>query len=633
MSLPVVLPGSCCSVTGASVASQWAEPSYRSRPRCISSSRMPGSQSRIIPALLPRRPLLSLGLLQLLLGCSMVALSFGALSLSSSPPIRSSCPFWAGSSVILSGIVGLTTWRRPMLLLVNMFVLLSVVCVLLNLAGFILCCQGAQLVSSMSSCQLSEAGDACLCCPLPPLSSCPEDKLLLLHPGHSCNTMKILLKKVLFALCALNALTAAVCLVAAALRYLQILTTPPPLPGEPITSVLHGMDEPRSIAEEGEEPSPVPDPDEFVPPAPPPSYFSTFYSYTPRLARRMFGDSVMPLPHISRIKGGEVFCPLDPPPPYEAVVGSSPPPPLPVQEAEMDLEEQREGAGPGRSTSGEHDTAQPNFLHHPRPRQSGPPPSPPLHHPRPPQPRPPPSSPPLGPPQPGLVPPTQTQRLHRSNSDPVLVDLAAKVLSCEAAKRTTDSSTQTSQCALASQPQTVTLRRGPRAPRRPRPSSMVDHQSYRQTQQLVSRFLEQPSACGLAPEVQELVDSIRSVLRSDQEHMEEAVRCASYIEQVCCASYIEQVITGSETVSPANQPPLLPRLGPTPPQAGSSSQTLPLRKRPGLLHLHSCGDLSTFTWAELRPLARRGAGSRAGGARLDHERPHSLIGVFRETVL
>ncbi|KPP76510.1 hypothetical protein Z043_104140, partial [Scleropages formosus] len=115
----------------------------------------PFSESRLFPALLPGRPLLSLGLLQLVLGCSMVALSFGALSLSSSPPIRTSCPFWAGSSVILSGIIGLTTWRRPMLLLVNLFVLLSVVCVLLNLAGFILCCQGAQLVSSMSSCQLA----------------------------------------------------------------------------------------------------------------------------------------------------------------------------------------------------------------------------------------------------------------------------------------------------------------------------------------------------------------------------------------------------------------------------------------------------------------------------------------------
>lgn len=61
--------------------------------------RMRGSESRLVPPLLPARPLLSLGLLQLVLGCSMVALSFGALSLSNSPPVRNSCPFWAGSSV------------------------------------------------------------------------------------------------------------------------------------------------------------------------------------------------------------------------------------------------------------------------------------------------------------------------------------------------------------------------------------------------------------------------------------------------------------------------------------------------------------------------------------------------------
>lgn len=39
----------------------------------------------------------------------------------------------------------------------------------------------------------------------------------------------------------------------------------------------------------------------------------------------MLWDSVIPLPHIygARIKGVEVFCPLDPPPPYETVAGSS----------------------------------------------------------------------------------------------------------------------------------------------------------------------------------------------------------------------------------------------------------------------------------------------------------------------
>ncbi|XP_023253424.1 protein FAM189A2 isoform X1 [Seriola lalandi dorsalis] len=622
MSLPVVLPGSCCPVTGAS---QLAEPSYRNRPRGLSaSSRFAGGGSRL---LLPGRPLLSLGLLQLLLGGSMVALSFGALSLSSSPAIRNSCPFWAGSSVILSGIVGLTTWRRPMLLLVNVFVLLSVVCVLLNLAGFILCCQGAQLVSSMTSCQLSEDGDVCYCCSLSPSSTCPEEKLLELHPAHSCGTMRILLKKVLFALCALNALTTAVCLMAAALRYLQIFSTRAPC-----------MDEPRATVEEREEPPQVPDPDEFVAPAPPPSYFSTFYSCTPRLTCRTLGDSVIPLPHIygARIKGVEVFCPLDPPPPYEAVAGSStntdtqeteihlteltvnttttPPPPT----CDADLSPQTVSVSPGVVDQAK---SQLQPLPPPLPLQQ-------LHAPGP--------------------TPWRRAGIRHSSSDPVLMDLATKGWSSSEtplapSPQTTDSSTQTSQPTLAAHAQgQVTLRRGnndSRTPRRPRPSSMVDYQSYRHTQHLVRRILEQPAAQGLAPEVQELVDSIRNVLQSDEEHMEEAVRCASYIEQV---------FTDSE-MGPSQ--PKLPQQQQQQQQqpAASSSQTFPRppRRRCGVLHLRSCGDLSSFTCAESpeRQGNNRevvsGAGSRVGsragsrtGSRLDRpDRPHSLIGVFRETVL
>ncbi|CAN9512690.1 unnamed protein product [Ophioblennius macclurei] len=601
MSLPVVLPGSCCPATGAS---QLSEPSHRSRARGLSaSSRITGSGSRL---LLPGRPLMSLGLLQLLLGGSMVALSFGALSLSSSAPIRNSCPFWAGSSVILSGIVGLTTWRKPMLLLVNMFVLLSVVCVLLNLAGFILCCQGAQLVSSMTSCQLNEAGDMCYCCSLSPASKCSEEKVLELHPAHSCSTMRILLKKVLFALCALNALTTAVCLMAAALRYLQIFTARAPC-----------LDESRTVMENWEELPEVPDPDDFVAPAPPPSYFSTFYSYTPRLACRMVGNSGIPLPHIygARIKGVEVFCPLDPPPPYEAVAGSSAT--EAAQEMELNLDP---STTPPRTPVQDTQVA-----------------APPSH--------PPPQSIPLQ--RQFAVAPTSWSRvrMHRSHSDPVLIDLVAKVLNSSSLSptppapplQTTDSSTQTSQSTLASQTQgQVTLRRirnGKATQHRARPTSMVDYQSYQHTQHLVRKILGQPAAQGLAPEVQELVDSIRNVLQSDQEHMDEAVRCASYIEQVFSDSHLASS-------------------HPKPDQPSSSGCTQTFSRTPctpcrqaGLLHLQSCGDLSSYTCADLQHLdhsaGSRKLGLRAGfrigsraRSRLEHpERAHSLIGVFRETVL
>ncbi|XP_027133001.1 protein FAM189A2 isoform X3 [Larimichthys crocea] len=346
---------------------------------------------------------------------------------------------------------------------------------------------------------------------------------------------------------------------AAALRYLQIFTARTPC-----------MDEPRATVEEREEPAQVPDPDEFVAPAPPPSYFSTFYSYTPRLARRMLGDSVIPLPHIygARIKGVEVFCPLDPPPSYEAVAGSSTS--AVTQETEIALTEMTMNS----ATSATGATVQVQ------------------------------GSTPLAP-----------------------------------SPQTTDSSTQTSQPTLAAHAQGhVTMRRGnnSRMPRRPRPSSMVDYQSYQHTQQLVRKILEQPAAQGLTPEVQELVDSIRTVLQSDQEHMEEAVRCASYIEQV----FTDSDMCPSQPKPPQQQQPV-----------GSSSQTFPRppTRRPGLLHLQSCGDLSSFTCAAFEALEHRGnsrkTGSRAGskaesragsrpGSRLDHpERPHSLIGVFRETVL
>ncbi|XP_073201291.1 endosomal transmembrane epsin interactor 1 isoform X2 [Lepidochelys kempii] len=544
MSLPVVLPGSCCPMAGLSAALQAAAPGpltsaapplqplrrfqhYRPPPAALSPLAARRAAASGAPGLLPARPLLSLGLLQLILGCCMVALSFGALSLSGSPQVKNSCPFWAGSSVILSGIIGLTTWKRPVVLLVD----------------------------------LGES-KICFCCEEFHPAKCTEkENALKLYPVQSCSAVHLLLKKVLFALCALNALTTTVCLVAAALRYLQIFATR-----------RSCIDESQVSVEEVEEQGRISDPEDFIPPVPPPSYFATFYSCTPRMNRRMLGSDVIPLPHIygARIKGVEVFCPLDPPPPYEAVVSQisreqggafqipdmaeavvGPPEPNDTQVSQVSGDIPDSSSRESLSTS--------NL---------------------------------------SSVPAEQKQACKRafnplrkrSKSDPVLHGLPPRgpVLSCEAATQTE----------LKPKLATVILRKGLRARAlRARPRSLVDYKSYIDTKLLVARFLEQ-SSCSMTPDIHELVENIKSVLKSDEEHMEEAITSASFLEQV---------------MTPA-QP------------STSRTHKLPFRRHPGLLHLESCGDLSTFTTSENQVADRR-------TQRLEHERPHSLIGVVRETVL
>ncbi|XP_033714040.1 endosomal transmembrane epsin interactor 1 isoform X2 [Tursiops truncatus] len=585
MSLPVVLPGSCCPVAGLSGGPQAGGPGAAAaaaqepplpplrprwpraalqppaRPRCaataaaagvlapppaLSSRRAAAAAAAAAPgsALLPARPLLSLGLLQLILGCCMVALSFGALSLSSSPQVKNSCPFWAGSSV-------------------NLFVLLSVVCVLLNLAGFILGCQGAQFVSSVPRCDLVDLGEGkiCFCCEeFQPAKCTDKENALKLFPVQPCSAVHLLLKKVLFALCALNALTTTVCLVAAALRYLQIFA-----------ARRSCVDESQISAEEVEEHRRIPDPDDFVPPVPPPSYFATFYSCTPRTNRRMVGPDVIPLPHIygARIKGVEVFCPLDPPPPYEAVVSQT---------------DQQQGSsfqmpeGSGAATSPLEPICMPVI-------QGGDSPNTPREE-----------GAAISTPSSSQLCPARNRRAlqpprTRSKSDPVLhhsAERAVPVLSCEAATQTEGRPD------LAA----VTLRRGLRSrASRCRPRSLIDYKSYMDTKLLVARFLEQ-SSCSMTPDIHELVENIKSVLKSDEEYMEEAITSASFLEQI---------------------------MGPMQPST-SRALVLPSRRQPGLLHLRSCGDLSTFVPAG-RPRAERRP------RRAEAERPHSLIGVIRETVL
>ncbi|XP_014798127.1 PREDICTED: protein FAM189A2 isoform X1 [Calidris pugnax] len=442
-----------------------------------------------------------------------------------------------------------------MMLLANLFVLLSIICVLLNLAGFILGCQGVQFVTSVPRCDLVDTGEnkICFCCEELHLTKCTEEETALrLYHVKSCGAAHLLLKKVLFALCALNALTTTVCLVAAALHYLQIFATR------------------RSCIDESqiEDQDHVLDPDDFVPPVPPPSYFATFYSCTPQTSCRMLGSDVIPLPHIygARIKGVEVFCPLDPPPPYEAVWSQN----SSEQEDALQIsvvEVIDSGEVSDRQASQGEEIPESSSRVSLSPSDASPVPAE------------------------GVCRRAFSPLRKRSKSDPALHShlLQGAVLSCEAATQTE----------VSPQLCAVTLRKNGRARAlRGRPRSLIDYKSYTDTRRLVAWILEQ-SSCSMSPDVHELVESIKSVLKSDEKHMAEAITSATFLEQV---------------MTPAQQ------------ATSSRAPVLPFRRRPGLLHRESCGDLSTFTTDEDELPERR-------IQRAEHERPHSLIGVVRETVL
>ncbi|XP_030825296.1 protein FAM189A2 [Camarhynchus parvulus] len=531
----MVLPGSCCPLPGLVPLPQTGA------SRC----------HRPCPLLL-FRSLLGLGLLQTGLGCALVALCFGALSLSSAPQVKNACPLWAGSSAILCGILGLTTWKRPMRLLVNLFVLLSMISFMLNVTGLILGCQGIQFASGVPRCDLMDMDEnkTCFCCEELHPTTCTEAKAVLkLYHVKSCSAAHRVLKKVLLALSALNALTATVCFTAAALHYLLTLASRRSCSDEcEIEGEDHNLD-----------------PDDFVPPVPPPSYFATFNSCTPQSHSTPVSDVIsLHYIYVTRIRGVEVYCPLDPPPPYETVCS--------LKSSEQGgalqingVEELDSGEVSDRQSS------QAEEIQEPSSRVS------------------------LSPSNACCVPAGMNRRAFSplrkcSKSDPGLLHCQlpqGTVLSCETATLNDVNPLNA-----------VTLRKSSRArASKGRPQSLIDYNSYMDTKQRVAWILEQ--SCSMSPDIHDLVENIKSVLKSDEKHMAEAVTSATFLEQV---------------MTPAQQATSL------------RVHVLPSRLHPGSLYLESCGDLSTFT-IEGEQLAERRI------QRAEHERPHSVIGVIRETVL
>ncbi|KAM6061012.1 protein ENTREP2 isoform 2-T2 [Theristicus caerulescens] len=293
-----------------------ARPPGGARP--LSPTALSRSLSRLREHRARSRAMLALGVTQMVLGCLIVAVSFAALALTTSARVRHSCPFWAGFSVLLSGLIGVVSWKRPLSLVITFFMLLSAVCVMLNLAGSILSCQNAQLVKSLEGCQLIkfDSDGVCVCCEMQhQTSGCSNlGETLKLNPLQECNVVRLTLKDLLFSVCALNIISTIVCALATAMCCMQMVSSDLLqmfLPQRPHSTNPDCMTPHGTILHQ------TLDFDEFIPPIPPPPYYPPEYTCTPVIEAQSALYEVT-------INSPGMLYPTELPPPYEAVIGETP---------------------------------------------------------------------------------------------------------------------------------------------------------------------------------------------------------------------------------------------------------------------------------------------------------------------
>uniref|UniRef100_A0A3B3T6S9 Endosomal transmembrane epsin interactor 2 n=1 Tax=Paramormyrops kingsleyae TaxID=1676925 RepID=A0A3B3T6S9_9TELE len=677
--------------------------------RTLSPTSLSRSLSRLRDFRTRTRIMLSLGVSQMVLGSLILAVSFAALALTTSPRVRHSCPFWAGFSVLLSGLIGVVSWKRPLSLVITFFMLLSAVCVMLNLAGSILSCQNAQLVNSLEDCQLIkfDSDGVCLCCELQQRSSgCTNlGETLKLNPLRDCNTIRLRLKELLFSVCALNVISTIVCALATAMCCMQMVSA----------DVLQMfMPHRRTMSTDCLPPHgsllhQTLDFDEFIPPIPPPPYYPPEYTCTPGMDTQRALHLDFPHSPFSTIYGMPInspgmLYPCELPPPYEAVVGQTPAsqvslhaaptllacfsffPVSSVDSASLlvsevadmpyhscsleDLGSLRSASDSspysatrivptdGSCTSLEHSAR--CALRHPAPAPSDSGRGESCHpqdcaagcaHERshdwspenvsmlgreellgatPTRPRGKASrvlpcghklcfgvwSPTLPPSDstPSSSSPSDRPRPRRSARHyqrlPCIVRSTSDPISCTS---TTGSESRHGplghwrrQEAGRVDIQLRPLTSG--TPPKDRPRSLADFQTYRDTKMLVARLLEH-SSCSLPPEVQQVVDSIKSVIRSEERHMEEAVISADVIGQLTACSLSPQTMRQTHRGSRA-----------------------PRKRHGDDLHLHSCGALSSPSLRRCRPGPRARAPTATPGAS-PSDLPQRPVSVCRETIL
>ncbi|NXY90326.1 F1891 protein, partial [Alcedo cyanopectus] len=213
---------------------------------------------------------------------------------------------------------------------ITFFMLLSAVCVMLNLAGSILSCQNAQLVKSLEGCQLIkfDSDGVCVCCEMQhQTSGCSNlGETLKLNPLQECNIVRLTLKDLLFSVCALNIISTIVCALATAMCCMQMVSSDllqmflpqRPHSANPDCMTPHGTILHQTL-----------DFDEFIPPIPPPPYYPPEYTCTPVIEAQRglhldFPHSPFSALYEVTINSPGMLYPTELPPPYEAVIGETP---------------------------------------------------------------------------------------------------------------------------------------------------------------------------------------------------------------------------------------------------------------------------------------------------------------------
>uniref|UniRef100_A0A8C2VP26 Endosomal transmembrane epsin interactor 2 n=1 Tax=Chinchilla lanigera TaxID=34839 RepID=A0A8C2VP26_CHILA len=443
--------------------------------------------------------------------------------------------------VLLSGLIGVVSWKRPLSLVITFFMLLSAVCVMLNLAGSILSCQNAQLVSSLEGCQLIkfDSVEVCVCCELQHQSSgCSNlGETLKLNPlQENCNAVRLTLKDLLFSVCALNVLSTIVCALATAMCCMQMVSADILQMFFPQRS--HSTN-PACVTPHGTVLHQTLDFDEFIPPLPPPPYYPPEYTCTPsaeapRGLHLDFASSPFSTLYDVAINSPGVLYPAELPPPYEAVVGQTPTSQVTSMDHQVadassgdpattaDFSTPVPASSPSLATS-EGATSLGLSRTSPADTAVTPPPLPPApspHH---------------------RVSPDATDtsvqarpspgRVARSASDPV---------SCASSEAVSASRSAMAACQHQlpppRDPETWKINQETKpealqAVSKEQPRSLVDSKAYADTRVLVAKFLEH-SHCALPPEVRHVVGTIRSVVTSEDHPVEEASFGAGVVDQL-----------------------------------------------------------------------------------------------------